>query len=230
MTTNLARGPLPLCSTHNVGHHSTLSAWDQLWGTYDLRRTEEKHARFTPSEGRGTYVLWKLGMMVGGELRETERLLGCKRSRVWGGRENRGSPHCCHGNTDKSNCACKHHCVSIFLSRSPRAEQNEQNWGEERPRLWRSPPKRLHPGWLDTVYGRTSCQGFLSGVSSGFGADRGKPCMQSASSTERDLMVEGPDGQQDWSPPWGAAEGSLIRWAQREAPLCPRTSHEAQGC
>lgn len=41
-----------------------------------------------------------------------------------GWRENRGSPHCCHGNTDKSNCAHKHQCVSLFLSRSSRTERN----------------------------------------------------------------------------------------------------------
>lgn len=45
MTTNLAQGPLPLCPTHNIGLHSTLNAWDQLWGTYNLRRTEEKYVQ-----------------------------------------------------------------------------------------------------------------------------------------------------------------------------------------
>lgn len=40
-----------------------------------------------------------------------------------GWRENRGSPHCCHGNTGKSNCARKHQCVSLFLNQSPRTER-----------------------------------------------------------------------------------------------------------
>lgn len=36
---------------------------------------------------------------------------------------NRGKPHCCHGNTDTSNCAVNT-AVCVFLSRSPRTERN----------------------------------------------------------------------------------------------------------
>lgn len=74
--------------------------------------------------------------------RETE-VLACERSRVWDGGENRGSPHCCHGNTDTSNCAHKLHCVCLFLSQSPRTERNKQS-----PRCGAHPQRACtSPGW-----------------------------------------------------------------------------------
>lgn len=35
----------PSAPTHNIGHSSTLSAWDQLLGPYTFRRTEEKFSQ-----------------------------------------------------------------------------------------------------------------------------------------------------------------------------------------
>lgn len=110
-TTNLAQG---LCPSAPLTIQDTTPP--SVLGTRSgeltiLEGLKRNMCKFYSFQGEGDLRSMEIRNDGGGRTeRETERLLGCKRSRVWGGRENRGSPHCCHGNTDKSNCACKHHC------------------------------------------------------------------------------------------------------------------------
>lgn len=84
-------------------------------------------------------------MAGGGELREreteTERCLACERSRVWGGNKNRGKPHCCHGNTGKSNCAVN---TTVFQS-FPKPKPQDTKDRDSRARGMRITPREPAP-------------------------------------------------------------------------------------